>query len=246
MKLLAGKVALVTGGSRGIGAAIVRRLAADGADVIFQYNTREAEARSLAEELRHGGSRAEPIQADFADTRQITALATRALDAFGLIDILVNNAAMGEFSELANIAERQIETTFKVNVTAPFILCREIAPRLPQGGRIINIGSIIVSQPIAGRSVYGASKAAVHCFTKILAQELGPRGITVNAVAPGVTETERFRMADSRRRDQIIARTALGRIGAPADVAAVVSFLAGPDSAWVTGEIIEASGGLIY
>jgi 3-oxoacyl-[acyl-carrier protein] reductase len=246
MKLLAGKVALVTGGSRGIGAAIVRRLAADGADVVFQYNTRETEARALAEEPRHSGSRVEVIQADFADTKQVTALATRALHAFGLIDILVNNAAMGEFAELENIDERQIETTFKVNVTAPFILCREIAARLSQGGRIINIGSIIVSQPIAGRSVYGASKAAVHCFTKILAQELGPKGITVNAVAPGVTETERFRMADSRRRDDIIARTALGRIGAPADVASIVSFLAGPDSAWVTGEIIEASGGLIY
>ena len=246
MKLLAGKVALVTGGSRGIGAAIVRRLAGDGADVVFQYNTRETEARALAEEPRHSGSRVEVIQADFADTKQVTALATRALHAFGLIDILVNNAAMGEFAELENIDERQIETTFKVNVTAPFILCREIAARLSQGGRIINIGSIIVSQPIAGRSVYGASKAAVHCFTKILAQELGPKGITVNAVAPGVTETERFRMADSRRRDDIIARTALGRIGAPADVASIVSFLAGPDSAWVTGEIIEASGGLIY
>lgn len=244
---LHGKIALVTGASRGIGASIAERLARDGADIALHYGRHSAEAAAITERCAHHGVRALPFQADLAVIAEeggATVLFAQVREQMGVPGILVNNAGTGRFTPIAEITPAEVLEVLAVNAATPLLLAREAARFMAPGGRIINIGSVITTMPVALRSVYAASKGAVDAMTAVLAQELGPRGITINTVAPGVTATDRFKAGDAGRAVEIISRTALGRIAEPADIAAIVAWLCGPDAAWVTGEVIRASGGL--
>lgn len=245
---LEGRIALVTGASRGIGSAIAERLARDGADVAIHYGSHRQSAETLADRCRADhGVRAQVFQADLADLSDAggaVALFAAVTAALGVPDIVVNNAGTGRFAPIQEIKAQELAQVLAVNAAAPLLLAREAAKAMKAGGRIINIGSVITDMPVGLRSVYAASKGAVHAMTGVLAQELGPLGITINTVAPGVTATDRFKAGDRSREGEITKRTALGRIGEPDDIAAVVGWLAGPDAAWITGEVIRASGGL--
>jgi len=241
---LAGRTALVTGASRGIGAAIARRLAADGADVVLHCAAALVAAEQVAADCRDLGVRTAVLAADLADGTQAAALFGRATAALGPPDILVNNAGTGRFGPLAAMAPAEIARVLAVNTTAVLLLCQAAARAMPAGGRIVNIGSVIVDMPVADRAAYAASKGAIHALTGVLAQELGPQGIAVACVAPGVTATDRFKAGDAARARAVMERTALGRIGEAADIAAAVAWLCRPDSAWVTGVTIPVHGGL--
>jgi 3-oxoacyl-[acyl-carrier protein] reductase len=244
---LQGKVALVTGASRGIGTAIAERLARDGADIAIHYGSHRLDAEALGSRCDAMGVRTAVIQADLTDLSDQGGAVRLFADTarlLGVPDIVVNNAGTGRFGPITDITADDLANVLAVNAAAPLLMAREAARHMRPGGRIINIGSVITDMPAAKRAVYAASKGAVHAMTGVLAQELGPRGITINTVAPGVTNTDRFKVGDASRVPEITSRTALGRIGEPADIAAVVAWLAGPDAAWITGEVIRASGGL--
>jgi 3-oxoacyl-[acyl-carrier protein] reductase len=244
MKTLEGKTAIVTGSARGIGAATVERLAADGASVIVNYSRSATEAQSVANRIRSVGGRAEVVQADVGEPTQIDRLVARALAVFGRLDIVVNNAVTVGFAPLSAVDRDTTRGQFATNVHGPLALVQAALPHLPSGGRIINITSIAQLLPIAGATAYAATKGALDAMTRTWALELGPRGITVNAVAPGPTETDAMKAnASEEMKKAMIARTPLGRIGAPADIADVVAFLASPDARWVTGHVLMATGG---
>lgn len=243
---LEGKVAIVTGASRGIGASIAQRLAADGATVVVNYAQSEKRAMELVATIRSSGGRASAIQANMAEPSAIRALFERAEAAHGRLDILVNNAGVAPQRPLETIDEAYYAEIFDINVRGVLLATREAARRFGEGGgRIINISSFLARRPYPGCSVYTASKAAVDALTRCHAAELGPRGITVNAVSPGTVDTEMLRSGASAPVIQaMIQATALGRLGAPEDIADVVAFLASHDGRWITGQIIEASGGM--
>lgn len=246
-KVLNGKLALITGASRGIGAAIAERLARDGARVAIHYGQAAAEAGRVADACRAQGVAAEIFQADLTDLSDdagAVRLFANVVARMGTPDILVCNAGTGGFGPVQEVSGAEVARVLAVNAGAPLLLAREAARHMEPGGRIVMVGSVIVDMPVALRALYAASKGAVHAMVGVLAQELGPRGINVNAIAPGVTATDRFKSGDQSRAAEVTARTALGRIGEPADIAAVAAWLAGPDSAWVTGEVIGAHGGL--
>ena len=245
MKRLDGKVALVTGASRGIGAAIARRLAADGAKVAVNYaNSRDA-ADAVVRDIRAASGEAIPVHADLSEPSEIAAMIEKTVAAFGRLDILVNNAALAEPAPLESSDLDHYHRHFDLNVRAVLLATREAAKHMGSGGRVINISSGIVRQRSGGYGVYAATKAAVEAFTRCHSAELGKRGITVNCVAPGVTDTDMLRSAmPPDMQKTLIAQTPLGRIGTPDDIAAVAAFLASDDAAWITGEVIPANGGL--
>ncbi|WP_189394108.1 MULTISPECIES: SDR family oxidoreductase [unclassified Mesorhizobium] len=240
------RAAIVTGASRGIGAAIAKRLAQERIAVIVNYARGKDAADEVVSAIEAAGGAALAVQADIGDPTGMPALFDAAEMAFGGVDILVNNAGMMKLSPIAETDEAQFERQLAVNLGGPFRGMREAARRLNDGGRIINFSSSVVGfyQPAYG--VYAATKAGVEAMTHILAKELGPRRITVNAVAPGPIDTELF--TDGKSAAQIEAITKLiplGRLGQPDDIAGLVAFLAGPDSQWVNGQIIRANGGAI-
>ncbi|SDR15374.1 SDR family oxidoreductase [Thermostaphylospora chromogena] len=241
MGTLSGKGALVTGGSRGIGRAIVERLTADGAEVVFSYRVSKEAAHELAE--RTG---AHPVQADLGNRDDLSRLFSETERLLPHLDILVNNAGGGRPGALAEYSEEEYDRTMAVNTKAVFLAMRWAAKVMRDGGRIINISTLNTDLPVPGTAVYAASKAAIEQFAKVAARELGGRGITVNSVAPGATDTDLLRAANS---EEGLARattlTALQRLGRPADIAAVVAFLAGPDGGWITGQNIRATGGMV-
>ncbi len=247
MSRLEGKVALVTGAARGIGAAIAERLAADGAAVAINYAHSDRDAEALADRIVQQGGRATAIRADVSGAAEARALVEKTFEAFGRFDILVNNAGTVQFAPIDNVDEAQVRTQFAVNVNGPVFATQAAAARFPRdGGRVINVSSVVATRALAGTSVYAATKSAIDALTRVWAAELGPRGVTVNAVAPGPVATammKRNGLTDEGRR-AMIARTPLGRIGEPADVADVVAFLASPDARWITGQVLEASGGI--
>jgi 3-oxoacyl-[acyl-carrier protein] reductase len=246
MGKLDGKVALVTGASRGIGAAIAERLAADGAAVAVNYAASEHDAGAVVERIRAAGGKATAIKADMGDPSQSVALVDAAVATFGRLDILVNNAGTITFAPLGAIDERQVRSQFAVNVDGPIFATQAAAGRFPaDGGRIVNVSSISASEALAGSAVYSATKAALEALTRVWAAELGPRGITVNAVAPGPVDTAMFRAApfDEEGVKWVVSRTPAGRIGQPSDISNVVAFLASPDAHWVTGQIVKTAGG---
>lgn len=249
MKRLEGKVALVTGAARGIGAAIAERLAADGASVVINYATSKEDAEALAERIRANGGTARAIRADIGDPAQAKAVVDAAIKEFGRLDILVNNAAKFNIGSIGTVDEADVRSQFAVNVDGPIFATQAAAARFsPEGGRVINVSSIAATHPLPGTSVYSATKAALDALTRVWAAELGPRGVTVNAVAPGPVDTAMLRSAAARMGEEavkgMVARTPLGRLGSPSDVADVVAFLASPDARWVTGQVVETSGGI--
>ncbi|MBZ9756322.1 SDR family oxidoreductase [Mesorhizobium sp. ESP6-5] len=240
------KAAIVTGASKGIGAAIARRLARDGIAVVVNYARGQAEAEALVRAIEADGGKAIAVQADIADPAGIASLFDAGEKAFGGIDILVNNAGIMKLSPIAQADDAFFDTQVAINLGGVFRGMREGAKRLRDGGRIVNFSSSVVGLYQPGYGVYAATKAAVEAMTHILAKELGARGITVNAVAPGPVETALFTDGKSAAQIEATAKMIpLGRLGQPDDIAGVVSFLAGPDSAWVNGQIIRANGGVI-
>jgi 3-oxoacyl-[acyl-carrier protein] reductase len=236
---LAGKTAVVTGGSRGIGRAIVRRLAQDGARVVFSYRRNRAAAVTLTQEVRDSVA----VRVDQADLVGLEALFEPVADG---LDILVNNAAMSAIFPISDITPELFDRVMAVNARFPLLAMRRAESLMRDGGRIINVSSLNTMVPAPGIALYCASKAALEQFTKVAAREFGPRGITVNTVSPGPTDTELLRAdnpPDALART--VTLTALGRLGQPADIADVVAFLAGPDARWITGQNIQATGGLI-
>ncbi|WP_438029571.1 SDR family NAD(P)-dependent oxidoreductase [Sorangium sp. So ce233] len=242
---LDGKVAIVTGASRGIGAAVARRLASDGAAVVLSYAREEKAAMEVVAAVRAAGGRASAFRADVADASQIAALFDRAIAEHGRLDILVNNAGVFSTRTLLEVDEAHYEAVFNVNVRGVLLATQEAARRMGDaGGRIINISSIVARSPRPTGSVYSASKAAIDALTRCHAAELGRRGITVNSVAPGLVDTDMISPIVQLPAVQgRIKASALGRLGEPADVADAVAFLASDDARWVTGHVLEVSGG---
>jgi 3-oxoacyl-[acyl-carrier protein] reductase len=243
---LSGKTALVTGASRGIGAAIARRLAADGAKVVVNYSRSAGPAEEVVGQIRKAGGEATLVRADVSNPEQIKPLFDAARKAYGRVDILVNNAGIFDLRPVEQADVAHYTKLFDVNVRGPLLATAEFVRQAgPDGGRVINISSGVVRGIFPSASVYSATKAALEALTRVHAAELGPRKITVNAVAPGTTETEMLREGMAEEMKQyMIKNTALGRLGTPEDIAAVVAFLASDDGRWITGQSIDANGGL--
>jgi 3-oxoacyl-[acyl-carrier protein] reductase len=240
---LSGKRALVTGASRGIGAAIARRLAADGADVAITYQNSADKAEALAAELRALGRTAVAIQADAGGTAGANAAVDGAVSALGGIDILINNAGVARAGAFAEQSIEDIDALLNVNVRGVFLTTQAALKHIPDGGRIITIGSNVGTRvPFAGLTVYSASKSALESFNRGLARELGPRAITVNLVRPGPTDTD-MNPAEGPLSAMVLPTVAVGRYGRPEEVAAAVAFLAGPDAGYITGDGILVDGG---
>jgi 3-oxoacyl-[acyl-carrier protein] reductase len=247
-KRLAGKVALVTGASRGIGAAIARRLAADGAKVVVNYSTSEGPAKGVVADIQQAGGSAVAVRADVGTPAEIGTLFAEVKKAFGQLDILVNNAAVMQRGELAEVTAEEIDRHFGVNVRG-YLLCAQHAAALfgSRGGCIVNIASAISRMAYPGSVVYSATKGAIDVMTRVLAAELGPKGVRVNAVAPGSTRTDMNSEASGKTKDEEkmeIELTALRRIGEPDDIADAVAFVCGDDARWVTGAWLDVSGGI--
>jgi 3-oxoacyl-[acyl-carrier protein] reductase len=244
--VLARRSAVVTGGSRGIGRAIVLRLARDGADVVFSFRDDDASAANVAAEAKDFGVRAVAVRADqgsMDDLRRLFDEADRHLDA---LDILVTNAAINPPTPIAAVTEADYDRVMAVNTKGVFFAVQLAAARLRDGGRIITVSTLNTAVPAPGLALYVGSKGAVEQFTAVAARELGPRGITVNCVSPGATDTDLLRATNPPEAlERTASLTALGRIGQPADIANVVAFLAGPDSQWITGQNLRATGGLL-
>jgi len=240
------RTAIVTGASRGIGAAIAQRLAADGFAVVVNYARGRDEAQSVVRAIEGGGGRAVAVQADIGASGGMPALFDAAEAAFGGVDVLVNNAGIMKLSPLAQTDDALFEQQVAINLGGVFRGMREAARRLRDNGRIVNFSSSVVGLYQPGYGIYAATKAAVEAMTHILAKELGSRRITVNAIAPGPVATELFMTGKSDEQVAAISKmNPLGRLGTPEDIARVVAFLAGPDSAWVNGQVLRVNGGVI-
>jgi 3-oxoacyl-[acyl-carrier protein] reductase len=244
---LAGKVAVVTGASKGIGASIAKRLAAEGAAVVVNYGSSKSGADKVVNEITAQGGKAIAVRADVAKIEDIKRLFAETKKAFGQLEVLVNNAGVYEFLPLEQITEEHFHRHFNVNVLGLILTTQEAVKQFgANGGSIINISSVASTSAPASASVYSATKGAVDTVTKSLAKELGARKIRVNTISPGMIETEGVHAAGfigSDFQKQAEAQTPLGRIGQPEDIATVAAFLASTDSGWITGEILNVAGG---
>ena len=247
-KRLAGKVAVVTGASKGIGAGIARELAAEGAAVVVNYASSKEGADRVVNEIAERGGKAIAIQADVAKKNDVEHLFAETISVFGRLDILVNNAGVYRFAPLEEVTEDEFHRQFNTNVLGLILATREAVKYFDaEGGSVINIGSNATELTPPTTVVYTATKGAVSAITRVLAKELGPKKIRVNSINPGGVETEGFHtlgVPGSDFEKQMIAQTPLGRIGQPRDIAPAAAFLASPDSAWITGEILQVAGGL--
>lgn len=250
MSTLQGKTALVTGASKGIGGGIANELAARGAAVIVNYAHDRDGAEAVVNTIKNAGGHAMAIQADVTKSADVSRLFDQATKAFGLIDIVVNNAGVYLTMPIAELTEEEFYREMNVNLLGPLLVIREALPHFrPTGGSIVNIGSGASRSQPPGYSIYSASKAGLDAVTGVLAKELAPRGIRVNSVNPGATLSEGTKTANlygvgNDIEKHLVSMTPLGRIGKPEDIAKVVAFLASDDAGWLTGEIILASGGL--
>lgn len=248
-KKLAGKVAVVTGASKGIGASIAKHLAAEGASVVVNYASSKAGADKVVAGITGAGGKAVAVQGDVSKKADIERLFAESKKAFGAVDVLVNNAGIYEFSPLENVTEEHFHKQFNLNVLGLLLTTQEAVKHFPStGGSIVNISSVVGPHPVANASVYSATKGAVDSITKSLARELGPKRIRVNSLNPGMVETEGVHtagFAEGDFRKQIEATTPLGRIGQPDDIGKVAAFLASDDAGWVTGQTVLVSGGFV-
>lgn len=239
------KIAIVTGGSRGIGAAIARKLAAQGAHVAIVYKSNAQCAQAVVQDIGAAGGTATAFGADVADRACVDTVIAAVVQRFGHIDILVNNAGVFESSPFGNIDAALVRRVFDANMGSVLNMTQAAVPHFPAaGGRIVNVSTNLIYAPRPGTGIYAASKAAVSVLTHAFAKELGARGITVNAIAPSVVNTDMTAATPPARRQQVIAGTPAGRIGEPADIADVVAFLASDDARWITGRTLLTDGGL--
>lgn len=245
---LDGKVAIVTGASKGIGAGIAKSLAAAGAAVAVNYSNSKEGADKVVKQIVSDGGRAFAVQGNVTSTADLERVFGETLNQYGKLDILVNNAGIYEFGALEEISAEHFNNQFGTNVLGTLLSTQQALKHFPEtGGSVINISSVVSTGPLANSSVYSATKGAVDTLTKALAIELAPKSIRVNAIAPGMTATEGTEIAGiagSEMEKGIISNTPLGRIGQPDDIARVATFLASEDAGWLTGQIIVASGGL--
>jgi 3-oxoacyl-[acyl-carrier protein] reductase len=248
MGKLAGKVAVVTGASKGIGAGIAKGMAAEGASVVVNYSSSKEGADRVVQEITREGGKAIAVQGDMSKSADVKRLFTETKKEFGSVNILVNNAGVYQFDPLENVTEEEFHREFNTNVLGPILTTQESVKQFgPEGGSIINISSVASSNPPEMGLVYAATKSAVDSLTRSLAMELGPRKIRVNTIAPGGVETEGVHQAGIIGSDfekRMVSNTPLGRLGQPEDIARVAVFLASDDAEWVTGERITVSGGL--
>lgn len=246
MSKLKGKVALVTGASKGIGAAIAKALAAEGASVVVNYASSKAGADAVVAEIAKAGGKAVAVQGDVSKAADAQAIVEAAVAQFGRLDVLVNNSGVYEFAPLEGISEEHYRKQFDVNVLGLLLTTQAAAKHLGEGASIINIGSLVTRIVPPNTVVYTATKGAVDAITGVLSKELGPRKIRVNAINPGMVETEGTHAAGAiggEFEQYALAITPLGRIGQPGDIASVAVFLASDDSYWLTGERLYAGGG---
>jgi 3-oxoacyl-[acyl-carrier protein] reductase len=245
---LDGKVAVVTGASKGIGAGIARHLAAEGAAVVVNYSSSKGAADQVVAEIREAGGRAVAVRGDVSNAGDVKRLFDEGVKAFGRLDVLVNNAGIYRFGWIEAVTEAEFHRHYDTNVLGPILAVQEALKHFgPAGGSVINISSIVSTDPRPQTALYSSTKAALDNLTRGLALELAPRKVRVNAVSPGHTESEGtvdLQLFAGEEGKRLIAATPLQRLGTPADIARVVGFLACDDSAWITGEIIRASGGL--
>ena len=243
---LAGRNAIVTGGSRGIGAAVARRLAADGARVAVIYRSNRDEAEAVVSAIRASGAEAIAVQADVADATSVNAMVSTVREAFGAIDIVINNAGILEGLPVGSIDAASFDAQFRTNALSVILVTQAVLPHVPaRGGHIVNVSSSLVYRPRAGLSVYAASKAAVGALTHAFAVELGPRNITVNAVAPALTRTDMTAPIPDEVKARMRESTPLGRLAEPEDIADAIAFLASDDARWITGRTLMTDGGFI-
>jgi 3-oxoacyl-[acyl-carrier protein] reductase len=246
-KKLAGKVAVVTGASKGIGAEIAKQLASEGASVVVNYGSSKAEAERVVAGINARGGKAKAVQANMTKKADIESLFDETKKAFGRVDVLVNNAGIYEFSPLDNLTEENFHKQFNLNVLGLLLASQAAAKSFsPDGGSIINISSVVSTLAVPNGSIYSGTKGAVDAITRSLAAELAPRKVRVNAIRPGMVETEGTHSAgitESDMRKQVESQTPLGRIGQPADIATLAVFLASSDASWITGENFLISGG---
>jgi len=244
MSSLKGKVAIVTGSSRGIGSVIAKDMAKEGCSVIVNYAGNEAAAKKVVDEIIADGSMATAVKANVSSPSDMTALFDAAIDRYGKVDILVNNAGINVYKLVKDTTEEDFDRIFQINVKGVFLGLREAASRLQEQGRIVNFSTSVTRLMLPTYGVYSATKAAVEQLTRVFAKEIGARGITVNSISPGPTNTELFLEGKSEETIQRLASmAALGRIGEPEDISRVVLFLVSDAAAWITGQNVGVNGG---
>lgn len=247
MNKLQDKVAIVTGASKGIGAGIARRLAADGAKVVVNYASSKSSADKVVADIEAAGGTAVAVGADVTRNAEVESLISAAIEHFGRLDIVVNNSGIYQLAKIEDTTEELYRRQFDINVLGPLLVIRAATPHLGEGSSIINISSNVTRVLPAGSAIYTGTKGAIDAITGVLSRELGPRGIRVNAVNPGMVETEGTHAAGAIGSDfqtWYESLTPLGRIGQVRDIAPIVSYLASDDAGWVTGEVILGSGGM--
>ena len=245
MASLAGKVAIVTGASRGIGRAIALRLSQEGASVVVNYARGAQQAKEVVSAIEAAGGKALAVQADVSKTAEIRDLFDRTQETYSQIDILVNNAGVILYKPVAEVTEAEFDNLFAINVKGTFFACQEAAKRMAEGGRIVNFSSSTTAMMLPTYGVYVATKGAVEQLTRSLAKELGDRQITVNVISPGPTDTELFTVGKTAEQIQRFTQmTALGRLGKVEDIADVTAFLCSEQARWITGQNIRVNGGI--
>lgn len=243
---LKGKTAIVTGASRGIGREIALKIGGLGASVVVNYAKSARQAEEVASEIIDMGGQALPVRADMRSVSQITALFDAAIEKFGHLDILINNAGISFYKKIEEVSEEEFDNIFASNVKGLFFACQQAAKKMAKGGKIVNISSQVTRLMLPTYGPYAATKGAVDQITRVLAKELGPRQIAVNAISPGPVDTELFRKGKSEEQiKDLAAMAAFGRIGTPRDVAGAVALLVSEEAGWITGQNLCANGGFV-